>query len=135
MSNTQVVKDIYAAFGRGDIAGILGMLTDDVRWDFEAPAEISFAGSRRGIKETSGFFEGLAKDHTDPKLDMTHFIESGDEVAAFGRYEATARNTGMRTSTPIAHYWKIRGGKVAQYIGFANTAAFVEAMKASAASA
>jgi hypothetical protein len=29
---------------------------------------------------------------------------------------------------PIAHYWKIRGGKVAHYIGLLDTAATLAAM-------
>ena len=30
--NLQTIHQVYAAFGEGDIEGVLGMLTDDVRW-------------------------------------------------------------------------------------------------------
>jgi hypothetical protein len=43
--------------------------------------------------------------------------------------------TGKKFDSPIAHYWKFRDGKVARYVGFANTAAGVEALQPSSAAA
>jgi len=123
------IKEIYSAFGRGDIAAILGSVTDDVSWEFEAPVEISWGGIRRGPAETEGFFSGIAAEHIDPVLRMTDFFASEDAVAAFGRYDATLRATGVRVSTPVAHYFKFRDGKIARYINIINTGAFVEAAR------
>ena len=123
------IKEIYAAFGRGDVAAILGSVTDDVSWEFEAPAEISWGGNRRGPAEAAGFFSGIAAEHIDPVLKMTEFFATEDAVAAFGRYDATLRATGVRVSTPVAHYFKFRDGKIARYINIINTAAFVDAAR------
>ncbi len=35
--NLQTIHQVYAAFGEGDIEGVLGMLTDDVRWSTLVP--------------------------------------------------------------------------------------------------
>jgi len=51
-------------------------------------------------------------------------------VAAFGRYQATMKATGKVADTPIAHYWKVRDNKVVRYVGFINSGAFEEALKA-----
>ena len=80
------IKDIYAAFARGDIATILASMTEDVSWEFEAPAELSWSGVRRSPQEAMGFFVGIGKEHADPKLEMTEFFATNDAVAAFGRY-------------------------------------------------
>ena len=129
MSNTLItqIQDVYAAFGRGDVPYILGQLTADVSWEFEAPAAISWGGLRRGLEETAGFFSGIAAEHVNPVLKMTEFFASGDAVAAFGRYDATLRSTGVRVSVPSAHYFQFRDGKICRYINFTNTVAFVEA--------
>jgi ketosteroid isomerase-like protein len=124
------IKEIYAAFGRGDIEAILGSMTEDVSWEFEAPAEISWGGIRRGPAEAAGFFAAIAAEHIDPVLTMTEFFGSDDAVAVFGRYEATLRKTGVRVSTPVAHYFKFRDGKIARYMNLINTGAFVEAQRA-----
>ena len=131
MSNVvSTVQEIYSAFGRGDAPAILARLADDVVWETEGPAIISFTGTRHGITETKGFFEAIGKDHETPMLNMSDFVASGDTVAAIGRYEATMKATGKRVNTPVAHYWKFRDGKIARYSGFINSAAFVEALRA-----
>jgi ketosteroid isomerase-like protein len=129
------IKDIYAAFGRGDIATILASMTDDVSWEFEAPAELSWSGIRHSPQEAAGFFSGLASEQADPKLEMTEFFSTTDAVAAFGRYQATVKATGIRVDTPVAHYFKFRDGKIARYINVINSAAFVAANRATAAAA
>jgi uncharacterized protein len=121
------IKDIYAAFGRGDIATILASLTDDVSWEFEAPSELSWSGIRRTPQEAAGFFTGIVAEHSDPSLDMTEFFATSNAVAAFGRYQATVKTTGIRVDTPVAHYFKFRDGKIARYINIINSGAFLEA--------
>jgi len=47
--NLQTIQQVYAAFGRGDIEGELGMLTNDVRWTTPGPPDvIPYVGSRTG---------------------------------------------------------------------------------------
>ena len=129
------IKDIYAAFGRVDIKTILATMTDDISWEFEAPAELSWAGMRHGPQEALGFFNGIAAEHANPHLQMTEFLSTGDAVAAFGRYQATVKATGIRVDTPVAHYFKFRDGKIARYINVTNSAAFVEAARTAAVGA
>jgi uncharacterized protein len=45
------VKELYAAFGRGDVATIVANVADDVSWEFEAPPELLSSGIRRSPKE------------------------------------------------------------------------------------
>ena len=133
--NVETVKQMYAAFGRGDLEGILAHCMDDVQWNFEANDKISWAGNRRGKEEAAGFFVGIAADLTENELQMTEFVAEGDIVASFGRYAATVKKNGIRVSTPVAHYFRFSGGRVAEYRNLINTAAFSDAMSASAASA
>ena len=49
MSNIDTVKQIYAAFGRGDIRAILDTLDDNVEWDVEVPVPgVPWLQPRRG---------------------------------------------------------------------------------------
>lgn len=128
---TNKIKDLYAAFGRGDIGTILASMTNDVSWEFEAPVELSWSGVRHSPQEAAGFFSNLAAEHADPKLEMTEFFSTEDAVAAFGRYQATVRATGIRVDTPVAHYFKFRDGKISRYINIINSGAFLQASHAS----
>ena len=124
--NTKVVQDAYAAFGRGDAAGVMAHVADDAEWVAEGPAELVFTGTRRGKQAIlEGFFGGIAQEHADPKLSVTEFVSEGDSVATFGRYAATLKKTGKRVDSPVAHLFKFRNGKVVHYTNMLNTAAFL----------
>jgi ketosteroid isomerase-like protein len=135
MSNVTTMQELYAAFGRGDIATVLAGLADDIVWESEGPASLKTSGIRHGKSETMGFFAALAEEGLNPHLTISEFVASGDAVMTIGRYTATSRTTGKKFDTPIAHYWKFRDGKVVRYIGFSNTAAAVEAQTPQSAGA
>ena len=44
MTNTEIVQGMYAAFGRGDVAGVINALADDIEWVSPGPSVIPFAG-------------------------------------------------------------------------------------------
>lgn len=129
------VKDLYAAFGRGDIATILANVTDDVAWEYEAPAEIPVAGIRRGPKGATDFFSAHAAYSKDAKIDITEFLANENAVVGLGRYQATILPSNIRVDTPLAQYFQFRDGKVCRFAQFANTAVIVEAVRGRAASA
>jgi len=135
MSNVTTVQELYAAFGRGDVPGILSRLADDVVWESEGPASDSLSGIRHGKAETVGFFEAIGKDHGNPKLTISEYIDAGDNVITIGRYTATMNSTGRIFESPTCHVWKFRNGKVVKYIGFSNTAAGLEARQPLSSSA
>ncbi|MGB6200110.1 MAG: nuclear transport factor 2 family protein [Candidatus Acidiferrales bacterium] len=128
MSNTTIVQDLYAAFSRGDIATVMAGLADDVVWESEGTAVLKASGIRHGKTETMGFFAALAEDSTDTKLTVTEYVASGDVVMTMGRFAGTAKVTGKKYDTAMAHYWKFRDGKVVRFVTFSNTAALVEAL-------
>jgi ketosteroid isomerase-like protein len=135
MSNTEIVQQLYAAFGRGDMPAVLAGLADDVVWEFESSPVDSLGGIRHGKTETVGFFQAIGADHVNPQLTIAEFVASGDTVKTIGRYTATMKATGKKIDTPIAHYWKFRDDKVIRYVGFSNTALVVDALQQSSAAA
>jgi len=126
--NVELIKAMYAAYAKGDLADIMNHMADDVQWTSEGVKAMSWAGSWKGKQNTVAFFEGLQKDLEDSHLDMNVFVAEGDKVAAFGRYKAKVRKTGKHVDTPVAHYFRLKDGKVAEYRNFTNSAAIVEAM-------
>jgi uncharacterized protein len=97
--NVALAQKLYAAFGRGDIQTILDHLTADVEWRLEGPASLPLAGIRHGRAGVAGFFQELAA-HDDPKLTPERFIAQGDFLVMVGRYAATVRATGKKSTSP-----------------------------------
>ena len=56
--NLQVVKEGYAAFGRGDIPGLLALMAEDMEWHHPGPG-LPLAGTYRGHDGVANFFQKL----------------------------------------------------------------------------
>lgn len=126
--NVALVQKMYDAFGRGDIQTIVEHLTDDVEWLAEGPSSVVYFGKMKGPAEVqSKFFGGIAATQEDMKLTMEDFLVQGDGVATFGRYSAKVKATGKRFDAPLAHLFRIRGGKVFKFVNLGDTAAVAEA--------
>lgn len=131
---TDTVKSLYAAFAQGNIAAIRGMMTEDVSWEYEAPSALATSGIWRSPSGVAEFFSAVASQSSDLNLQMTEFLATGDTVAAFGRYQATVKATGIRIDSPLAQYFQFRDGKIARFVQLSNTGAMLEAIHAPAAS-
>ncbi len=132
-NNISLVQQMYAAYGKGDVSAILAHLADDVVWSSPAVEPMRWGGTRHGRQETIGFFEGLNEQLSDPSLEISEYIADGDHVATFGTFSATVRQTGRRLTSPIAHYFRFRNGKVAEYRNYADTATMVAELSRPAA--
>ncbi len=76
MSNIDTVKQIYEAFGRGDIPAIIDKLDSNVEWDVELSTPgVPWLQPRRGAANIPAFFESLAPSAPlVPALRATHFL-------------------------------------------------------------
>jgi uncharacterized protein len=131
--NTELVANLYAAFAKGDVQTILDHCADDVEWTLEGPEVIPFAGERKGRAQVLEFFQALGGTQTNQKLTTETWVAQGDCVATLGRYSGAVKATGKAFDGPIAHFFTIRGGKVARFVNLGDTAAMVEAYTGAAA--
>jgi ketosteroid isomerase-like protein len=112
-ANAKLVQSAYAAFGKGDIAAVLDMLSDDVEWS--SPATLPHGGKFHGPSEVGGFFKSIGANWTALPLDIESVSEAGgDLVVAVLRADGT-RSNGARQSYGAAHAFTIRNGKVTRF--------------------
>jgi len=135
MTNIDRIKQMYEAFGRGDLASLMESVAEDVVWEFEAPAAIPYAGSRRGKQEVLGFFSGIATSEENQALTITDYVASENKVATFGRYAGTVKSTGLRFDVALAHLFEFKDGKVARFVDYNDTARIAAAHAGSASAA
>ncbi|MFI7065202.1 nuclear transport factor 2 family protein [Kribbella sp. NPDC050124] len=125
----EVVRAVYDAFTRGDIAGMLGMLDPQVEWIEAEHATLWPGGPIYGPDEVAAQvlsrIPELFGDTFRIKVERLH--ECGDTVVMQGRYTATARATDTDLSVPVVHVWDIAGGKVVRWQQYTDTWMFAEA--------
>ncbi|MCX6626161.1 MAG: nuclear transport factor 2 family protein [Candidatus Solibacter sp.] len=106
----QTVMGIYEAFGRGDLAGVLDALADDVEWDM--PGTVPFCGLRQGRAAVQQFFVELMGAVKIEMFEVDAVIGDGERVVVLGRERCTAMQTGRSYQQHWAHAYSLRGGKV-----------------------
>ena len=134
-ANVQVVQEIYQAFGRGDVAGVLSRLSPNATLEFEAPAGIPWAGTHSGREGWGRFFQILAENAEQITLSMQPFAAQGHNVVMLGRYQGVVKRTGKRIDSPLVQLWTIRNGLAERCVEATNTAAELAACTGSAAAA
>jgi hypothetical protein len=122
--NTKVVQDAYAAFGRGDIATLLGYMTDDVHWRpvIGTAKHVPFSGERKGKAGVAEFFKQVAESEDFQQFEPREFVAQGDRVVAIGHYRAVTKATGKTFESDFAMVFTLRGGKVATFREFTDSA-------------
>ena len=122
--NTKIVQEAYAAFGRGDVQGILDRLDDGVVWKgvYGAAPHVPTAGERRGKAQVGEFFKLVSETVTFSQFEPREFVASGDKVVALGHYTATT-SVGKGFESDFAMVFTLRNGKVTEFQEFTDSAA------------
>ena len=129
-TNAEVVQETYEAVGRGDIPALLALLTDDVEWTFQGPSMIPFAGTRRGREGVAEFFSLVGENLEFQEFEPREFVAQGDTVAVLGFERSLIKPTGRTFEQEWAHVYKLRDGKVAEFLALEDTAAHAPACDA-----
>jgi ketosteroid isomerase-like protein len=130
--NIATIKDIYEAFGRGDLDAILDQCTDDVDWASDvATAVAPWQGPKHGKGELPSFFAGIAGAGTVKEFTPLSFAgNDDDEVMVLLHWTFTVSATGRDVASNIHHYWRLRDGKVCNYRGSEDSAQIAAAFSA-----
>ena len=112
-ANSQLVQQAYEAFGKGDIAGLLGMLDTNVQWT--SPSTLPHGGEFTGPAEVGKFFEAIDANWDALALDIESVNELGG-TSVLG----VARADGLRKGGEPQHYgavhiFDVSNGKITRF--------------------
>lgn len=126
--NVRLVQDAYDAFKRGDIQGLLNLLTDDVEWITPGPSDIMpAAGNRRGHEGVAEFFSILSGQEDVEAFEPQEYIAQDDKVVAISKYRGRVKATGRTAEAELIHVFDIKDGKVKRFREYFDTAAVLPA--------
>ncbi len=125
-ANITLVQGLYAAFGRGDIASIIGGLTADIDWQTLGPVhDYPVFGQRKGKSAVQEFFAQVAATQDFSDFSPREFYAADDKVFALGSYAGKIKKTGRKCACEWAHVFTFAGGKVSRFREFTDTTQFV----------
>ena len=127
--NVQIVKEFFAAIGRGDKQGLLALASEDIEWILPGK-NWPLAGTRRGHAGLEDHFRAHEEGVETSSIDAREFIAQGDWVIVIG----VANGRILATNKTFKDDWVfaiiVRDGKITYIREYIDTQAMAEASKA-----
>lgn len=128
-TNRDLIESLYDAFARGDAGTVLGAMHDDVDWNEAEGSPYADQNPYTGPQRVGeGVFGRLLADFDGFSVTPENYVADGDSVVAFGRYRGTHNGSQRPLDAPFAHVWTVRGGKVAGFQQYTDTAQYQQIM-------
>jgi len=132
--NLQVVKDGYAAYGRGDLASLLALLAEDVEWIIPG-AGLPLAGTYRGREGAANFFQKLAAESEVLDFQPREFVADGDRVLVLGSERVKVKATNRTIEVDWIMAFTLRNGRITKFREYTDTKVIADAYGSTARAA
>ena len=122
MDNVELMQSLYGAFAAGDVAKVLGSMSEDIEW-WEAEGNPwnpgrAFVGPQQVVE---GVFARIGSEFEGFGVVPDRFLADGEYVVMIGRYRGKGIGTGKLLDAQVVHVWTVRDGKVARFEQFVDT--------------
>jgi ketosteroid isomerase-like protein len=122
-----LVRELYAAYARGDSARVAEMIADDVDWIIYGPVQVfSFVGARQGKAAVLETLAGIAADYALERYQPEVIIVDGERAAVMSNVAFVQRATDRVLSFRNANFLRFRDGRVVEFREFWDTFDVVE---------
>jgi ketosteroid isomerase-like protein len=125
--NAQIVKELFAAMGCGDLQGVLALTADDVEWVI--PGEWPLAGMHRGHAGLADFFQKAADMVATSFFAPLEFIAQADRVLIVGLSTGKIKATNKAFEDHFVFAMTVRDGKVTHIREYIDTLALARAAR------
>ena len=130
MDNVKLMKDLYDAFGRGDVPAVLGAMSPTIQWHQAEGNPYNPSGQPWVGPDAvmNNLFMRLGAEWDGFTVHTRTFHGAGDSVIVEGRYTGTFKPTGKSMDTQVCHVWDVKDGKVTRFQQFVDTAKLRDVM-------
>ena len=130
MDNLTLLKNLYNAFGRGDIPTVLGAMSPEIKWHQAEsnpyrPSGEAWVGPDAIL---NNLFMKLGAEWDGFTVHPKLFHGAGDSVIVEGRYSGTYKPTGKSIDAQFCHVWDFKDGKLTRFQQYVDTAKLHAAM-------
>jgi uncharacterized protein len=115
--NLEVIRRLYEAMDRRDIAVVAELAHPDAEW---VPDRRVGEDPVRGLENVTRFFLDRAEMFGDIRTEVDRAWEKEDKVLAFIHVAGEGRASGAPFDLRIAHLWTFRDGLIVRGEGFGD---------------
>ena len=130
MDNVSVIRGIYDAFGRGDVASVLSAMSPDIEWNEAENFPYADGNPYIGPEAVAnGVFARCGSEWDGFAAAIDEILDAGSTIVALGRYTGVYRTTGKPIRAQLAHVWRVEGGKAIAFQQYVDTLQVAEAIQ------
>jgi uncharacterized protein len=127
--NVEIVKDFFAAVGRGDKAALLALVAENVEWIIPGE-DWPLAGTHRGISGVAAAFEKAAREVPFSYPEPPEFVAQGERVVVIGIAEGIVTATNKPFEDHFVFAITVEDGKLTHIREYVDTQALARASSA-----
>ena len=123
MSNVQLAKDIYAAFGRGDIPAVLAGFHPEIEWrqaegNPYQPDGAAWIGPQAVLEK---LFMRIGSEWEGFTVNVYTLHDAGEYVVMEGRYTGVYKPSNQSMDAQVCHILRFRDGKLISFQQYVDT--------------
>jgi ketosteroid isomerase-like protein len=127
--NVDLIRQLYAAFARGDAGAVLGAFDPEIEWNEAENIAYADRNPYRGPQQVAeGVFGRLMTEWDGFSVTPRQFVADAETVVVTGRYGGKYKASGLPLDAQFVHVWTIRNGKVVAFQQYADTLQFSRVM-------
>lgn len=128
--NLQIVQQMYAALGQGNIPVLLNLLSEDVEWFVAGPPEeMPLAGTCRGRDQVLQIFKIMGESLELQQFQPQEFIAQNDQVVVLGHAQGRVKANNHPVKYDWVHVYTLRDGKTVKFREYFDTATVAAAFR------
>jgi ketosteroid isomerase-like protein len=128
-ANLEIMKEAYAAFGRGDIPAVLSVEDPNIELEIAGPKDIPWSGSFRGHEGAKRYFAAIATEAEFETFEPQTFLAQGDKVVVLGFERVRSKRTGRSYENHWVHAFTLANGKINKFREYCDTATVAAAFR------
>jgi uncharacterized protein len=113
--NVRIVKDMFRALNEGNMTAVLNSFAEEVEWLIPGPAEVPYAGPRRGRDQVADCFAIISKTIDFTAYETRKFICQEDLVVVLGFEALRVKATGNSVEIQWAMAFTVHKGVITTF--------------------
>ena len=118
-----LIQTAYAAFGRGDVPALLGMMSDDISWQFHGDRAAGYTGRAVGKSQGGEWFGAVAQFDDIQAFEPREFLAGAEHVTVLGWERTVTKPIGGNFESEWVHVWTVKGGCITRFWGMLDSEA------------
>src|SRR5262245_15408636 len=125
--NAKLIERFYEKLKEGEVDSILKSFATNIEWELPDMDNVPFGGVWRGHDGVRKFFSKVFELQDVLKFEPQKYFVHDHEVVVLGQFSMRLKSTRRVFSSPWAHVWTMRNGKVTRFYEYVDTAVVSQA--------